>query len=37
MDKFQLKSKFNENTTKARSQLDHIWTNVYGNEYSSGT
>ncbi len=28
MDKFQLKSHFSENTTKAKSQLDHIWANV---------
>jgi hypothetical protein len=35
MDKFQLKSQFNENTTKARSQLNHIWANVPGNEYKS--
>jgi hypothetical protein len=36
MDKFQLKSQFNENITKARSQLDHIWENVPRNEYKSG-
>jgi hypothetical protein len=28
MDKFQLKSQFNENTTKVESQLDYIWANV---------
>jgi hypothetical protein len=33
IDKFQLKSQFNENTTKARCQLGHIWTNVPGNEW----
>jgi len=32
MDKFQLKSQFNENTTKAGFQLNHIWANVPGNE-----
>jgi hypothetical protein len=32
MDNFQLKSQFSENTTKAGFQLDHIWTNVLGNE-----
>jgi hypothetical protein len=26
MDKFQLKSQFSENVTKARFQLDHIWS-----------
>jgi hypothetical protein len=36
MDKFQLKSQFNENTTKAWSQLDHIWANVLGNECKFG-
>ncbi len=36
MDKFQLKSQFSENTTKARSQLDHIWANVLGNEFKFG-
>jgi hypothetical protein len=35
MDKFQLKSQFNENTTKARSQLNHIWANVPKNECKS--
>jgi hypothetical protein len=35
MDKFQLKSQFNESTTKARSQLNHIWANVPANEYKS--
>ncbi len=28
MDKFQLKSQFCENNTKARFQVDHIWANV---------
>ncbi len=32
MDKFQLKSQFNENTTKVGSQLNCIWANVPGNE-----
>jgi endonuclease/exonuclease/phosphatase family metal-dependent hydrolase len=32
MDKFQLKSQFSENTIKAKLQLNHIWTNVLGNE-----
>jgi hypothetical protein len=32
MDKFQLKSQFNENTTKVGFQLDHIWANVLGNK-----
>jgi hypothetical protein len=32
MDKFELKSQFSENTTKARFQLHHIWANVPGNE-----
>jgi len=36
MDKFQLKSQFSESTTKAWSQLDHIWTNVLGNECKYG-
>ncbi len=36
MDKFQLKSRFSESTTKARFQLDHIWTNVHGNECKYG-
>ncbi len=36
MDKFQLKSQFSENTTKVRSQLDHIWANVLGNECKYG-
>jgi hypothetical protein len=35
MDKFQLKSQFNESTTKVGSQLDHIWANVLGNECKS--
>jgi len=36
MDKFQLKSQFNENTAKIGSQLDHIWANVLGNECKFG-
>jgi hypothetical protein len=36
MDKFQLKSQFNENTTKNRFQLDHVWTNVPKNECKYG-
>jgi hypothetical protein len=32
MNKFQLKSQFNETTTKAGSQLNHIWANVFENE-----
>jgi endonuclease/exonuclease/phosphatase family metal-dependent hydrolase len=32
MDKFKLKSQFNESTTKVGFQLDHIWANVLGNE-----
>jgi hypothetical protein len=35
-DKFHLKSQFNENTTKAGSQLNHIWANVLGNECKYG-
>jgi hypothetical protein len=36
MDKFHLKSQFNESTTKTRFQLDHIWANVPGNECKYG-
>ncbi len=36
MDKFQLKSQFNENTTKIGFQLDYIWANVLGNECKFG-
>jgi hypothetical protein len=36
IDKFQLKSQFNENTTKVGFQLDHIWANVFGNECKFG-
>jgi hypothetical protein len=36
MDKFQLQSQFNENTTKAKSQLYHIWANVLKNECKFG-
>jgi hypothetical protein len=32
MDKFQLKSQFNENITKVGFQLNHIWANVPKNE-----
>jgi hypothetical protein len=35
MDKFQLKSEFNESTAKVGFQLDHIWANVLGNECKS--
>ncbi len=35
MDKFQLKSQFNENTTKVGFQLNHIWANVPRNECKS--
>jgi hypothetical protein len=36
MDKFKLKSQFNESNTKIRSQLDHIWANVPGYECKFG-
>jgi hypothetical protein len=36
MDKLKLKSQFSENTTKIRSQLDHIWANVPRNECKYG-
>jgi hypothetical protein len=36
MDKFQLTSQFSESTTKAKSQLDHIWANVLRNECKFG-
>jgi hypothetical protein len=32
MDKFKLKSKFNDITIKDESQVHHIWANVLGNE-----
>ncbi len=32
MNKFEFKSQFKNITTKARSQLDHKWSNVLGNE-----
>jgi hypothetical protein len=32
MDKFKLKSQFNESTTKVGFQLDHIWANVPRNQ-----
>ncbi len=35
MDTFQLKSQFNENTTKFGSQLNHTWANVCENECKS--
>ncbi len=36
MDKFQLKSQFNESTTKVGFQLNHIWANVFRNECKFG-
>jgi hypothetical protein len=36
MDKFELNSQFSGSTTKEKSQLDHIWINVFGNECKSG-
>jgi hypothetical protein len=36
IDKFQLKSQFNENITKVGYQLDHIWANVLVNECKYG-
>jgi hypothetical protein len=36
MDKFELKSQFNESATKVGFQLDHIWANVLINEYKFG-
>jgi len=36
IDKFQLKSQFNESTTKVGFQLDHIWANVPRNECKFG-
>jgi hypothetical protein len=36
IDKFQLKSQFNEGTTKVGSQLNHTWANVLGNECKYG-
>jgi hypothetical protein len=36
MDKFKLKSQFNESNTKIRSQLHHIWANVPGYECKFG-
>jgi hypothetical protein len=35
MDKFQLESQLNENTTKLGSQLNHIWATVLVNECKS--
>jgi hypothetical protein len=32
MNNLKLKSRFRNITTKARSQLDHIWSNVLGND-----
>jgi hypothetical protein len=36
MNKFQLNSQFSESTTRAVSQLYHIWANVPGNECKFG-
>jgi hypothetical protein len=36
MDKLQLKWQCNEKITKVRSQLYHIWANVFGNECKFG-
>jgi hypothetical protein len=36
MNKLELKSQFKNITTKARSQLYHIWSNVLGNESKLG-
>ncbi len=36
MDRFQLKSQFSDNITKARSQLHHIWANIPRNECKFG-
>jgi len=36
MDKFQLKSQFNESTTKVGFQLNHIWANNPRNECKFG-
>ncbi len=36
MNKFELKSQFKNITTKVRSQLDHTWSNVLGNECKLG-
>jgi hypothetical protein len=36
MDKFQLKSQFNESTIKVGFQLDITWANVLGNECQFG-
>jgi len=36
MDKFQLKSQFNENTIKVGTQLDDIWANVPRNKCKYG-
>ncbi len=36
MEKIQFKLQFNENTTKARYQLDDILANVLGNECKFG-
>ncbi len=36
MDKFQLKSQFNENTTKVGFQLNYVQASVFGNECEFG-
>jgi hypothetical protein len=36
MDKLELNSHFNASTPKEKFQLDHIWTNVFGNECKLG-
>ncbi len=36
MDKFKLKSLFNESTTKVGFQLDHIWANAQKKECKYG-
>jgi hypothetical protein len=36
MDKFQLKSQFNDSTTQVGFPLNHIWANVFGNECKYG-
>jgi hypothetical protein len=36
MDKFQLKSQFSDSITQVGFPLNHIWANVFGNEYKYG-
>jgi hypothetical protein len=36
MNKFELKSQFKNITTKTKSQLDHIWSNMPGDEFKLG-